>query len=579
MNSTVMRILQKTTVLTTIMNCSSLLLFSGMVVIASAQAFIHPGLGLNQAELDIIKSEVNAGVQPRKSGWDKMLSDGKSKLSYNPNPKSHVGADGGTSDGLADDILAAFSHALQWYVTGNQAHADKAIQIMNGWAKTLKSIDNKSNEYHRQEILVAGWSAQPFCEAAEIIRHTNAGWSSSDIAQFEKMLKDIFYPLVKDKAGENGNWEASCINSMIAIGVFCNDRAIFNRGIDFFKGSGKGAVGKYIYESGECQEVCRDMGHTQMGIGELVDAAEIAWKQGVDLYSELPDPKTGLPRLAEGLEFSAKILVGGGMQTTCGFKSGGGLDPMWEKAWNHYGNRMGLSLPNVKKCVERTRPEGYSWKAMYSWGTLTHANLATGEIVDPPPPPPPPTLKVDSLVLIDADTDTEIIKITDNMIVDISTHGTANLSIRADVDGSIGSLVWGLDENLSYRTENNPPYTLTDEISGDYAPWNLTAGDHVITATAFEFSDGAGRSGDTLEISFTLKSETDITVLQLFPAKKANTVNKTSFAIYGLDGKKYDSFQGFLPKGLHIIKMSNTDGSTSYVKSSNAEVLRYKLFE
>jgi hypothetical protein len=119
------------------------------------------------------------------------------------------------------------------------------------------------------------------------------------------------------------------------------------------------------------------MGHTQMGIGELVDAAEIAWKQGIDLYSELPDPQTGIPRLAEGLEFAAKILNGIAMETTCGTisKPGYGLDPMWEKSWNHYGNRTGLDLPYTKMNAERSRPEGTSWKAMYAWGTLTHSNL------------------------------------------------------------------------------------------------------------------------------------------------------------------------------------------------------------
>jgi hypothetical protein len=164
---------------------------------------------------------------------------------------------------------------------------------------------------------------------------------------------------------------------MIAIGVFCNDMAIFNRGLEFFRGTGKGAVGIYIYDSGECQEVCRDMGHTQMGIGELVDAAEIAWKQGVDLYSELTNPLTGLPRLAEGLEFAAKILNGIAMETSCGpiSKPGYGLDPMWEKAWNHYGNRMGFALPYTQITAQRSRPEGSSWKAMYAWGTLTHSNL------------------------------------------------------------------------------------------------------------------------------------------------------------------------------------------------------------
>ncbi|NJK96987.1 MAG: hypothetical protein HC905_20560 [Bacteroidales bacterium] len=169
------------------------------------------------------------------------------------------------------------------------------------------------------------------------------------------------------------------MNSMIAIGVFCNDTAIFNRGVSFFRGTGKGAVTQYVYEDGECQETCRDMGHTQMGLGELVDAAEIAWKQGVDLYGAAPDSITGIPRLAEGLNHAARILNGDTLITTCGpiGKPKFGLDPMWEKAWNHYGVRMGLNLPFIKMTAERSRPESVSWKSMYSWGTLTHTSDTT----------------------------------------------------------------------------------------------------------------------------------------------------------------------------------------------------------
>ena len=36
--------------------------------------------------------------------------------------------------------------------------------------------------------------------------------------------------------------------------------------------------------SGVCQETCRDMGHTGLGVGSLTNAAETAWVQGTDLY-------------------------------------------------------------------------------------------------------------------------------------------------------------------------------------------------------------------------------------------------------------------------------------------------------
>ena len=40
-----------------------------------------------------------------------------------------------------DDARAAYTHALLWYYTGNQAHANKAIEIMNAWSATLTKIE------------------------------------------------------------------------------------------------------------------------------------------------------------------------------------------------------------------------------------------------------------------------------------------------------------------------------------------------------------------------------------------------------------------------------------------------------
>jgi hypothetical protein len=36
-------------------------------------------------------------------------------------------------------------------------------------------------------------------------------------------------------------------------------------------------------------ETCRDLGHVQLGYATLVNTAETAWQQGVDLYGEEQD--------------------------------------------------------------------------------------------------------------------------------------------------------------------------------------------------------------------------------------------------------------------------------------------------
>merc|ERR1719262_1431367 len=58
------------------------------------------------------------------------------------------------------------------------------------------------------------------------------------------------------------------------------------------------------YVDGVCQETCRDLGHVQYGLMAMVNAAETAWHQGLNLYGEEFD------RILMGLEFHAKFLAG-----------------------------------------------------------------------------------------------------------------------------------------------------------------------------------------------------------------------------------------------------------------------------
>ena len=57
-------------------------------------------------------------------------------------------------------------------------------------------------------------------------------------------------------------------------------------------------------EAGQCQESGRDQQHTQLGLGHLAEACEIAWNQGVDLYGEADN------RLLKGFEYTARYNLG-----------------------------------------------------------------------------------------------------------------------------------------------------------------------------------------------------------------------------------------------------------------------------
>jgi hypothetical protein len=167
---------------------------------------------------------------------------------------------------------------------------------------------------------------------------------------------------------------------MLAIGVFCDDRDIFDRAVDYYhNGKGNGRLTHYVVnEAGQCQESGRDQQHTQLGLGHLAEACEIAWNQGLDLYAANDN------RLLKGFEYTAKYNLGQDVpfmpftDTTGKYKAKaisaegrGNLRPIYEMVWNHYERRRGVPAPFTRQAAEKLRPEGPAFGADHpGFGTL-----------------------------------------------------------------------------------------------------------------------------------------------------------------------------------------------------------------
>ena len=78
----------------------------------------------------------------------------------------------------------------------------------------------------------------------------------------------------------------------------------------------------------------------------------------------------------------------------------------------------------------------------------------------------------------------------------------SELSVRAVVTGSPGSVVFGYDDAPSFQTENVSPYALGGDAAGDYNPVALTPGLHTVTATPFAAMAGGGAAGGSHTVTF-----------------------------------------------------------------------------
>ena len=325
--------------------------------------FVHPGVAHSHKKITFTKKKIEAGEQPWLNAWKGLKGTRYASLDYKPQPMPHVerGAyndpDVGSSE-FSDDGRAAYYHAICWALSDEQAHAAKAVDIINAWSKTLKSISN-----HDAKLLI-GMSGYHYCIAAELLKHTAGNWPTDEQARFEKMLREIWYPVIKDfYPTANGNWDASMLQVMIAMGVFLDDREMFDRAKDYFlSGRGNGTIGNYFLETGQCPESGRDQAHTQMGLEFLANTCETAWIQNVDLYAALDN------RLLRGFEYTAMYNLGmdvpyepyRSVEGRYHYKkisnnSRGRLRPMYERVLNHYQTRKGLEAPFTEKAAFKLR--------------------------------------------------------------------------------------------------------------------------------------------------------------------------------------------------------------------------------
>ena len=344
-------------------------------------AMVHPGILHSQAEIDFVRGKLAAKAEPWQSAWQALRSHRWASLRWKPEAhrdvlrgpsnRPSVGA-----DELMDDSAAAYTHALCWALTGEKAHAEKVIKILDAYAGTLKTIG------HHDARLLVGMAGIRFVNAAELIKHSDAGWEPDGQERFAVLLREVLYPVIKDfYPSANGNWDASMIQTMLAMGVYLDDREMFQRAVHHFRdGEGNGCITRYFKPSGQCQESGRDQRHTQMGIGYLAFASVIAWKQGVDLYGAADN------LLAKGYEYTARYNLGDDdvpferyvsfegryKHSKISPKARGRLSPIYEIAYHHYHGRKGLPMPYTLKAVEKKRPERPSG-AYTPWCSLMFA--------------------------------------------------------------------------------------------------------------------------------------------------------------------------------------------------------------
>lgn len=398
----------------------SLLIFLIIPLKISAQEFVHPGINQTSQDLAYMKELILKGKQPWKRAFERLKKE--TDTNFVAQPFAHVlrGPYGNPNIGgneLMNSANMAYNCAILWYITEDKAYADKAINIINAWSPVLWDFD------YNDAKLLGALTGYKFCNAAEILRYTNSGWKKEDIDQFSNMLLTVYYPLLRYYfPTANGNWDGAITHTILSIAIFTDNRQMFNNAVNhFLHGHVNGSIFKYIYPNGQCQESGRDQGHVQLGLGQFAGAAQVAYTQGVNLYS------IGDNRLALGFEYTAKFILG---HTPYSYgkisERRKVLRDDYESIYQHYSSE-GLEIPYIKKAALDVRSRA-------SRSTLTAVRASQQKI-----PPNSVKLKQNTIGYIaGADAEKES-RIPSNVIV-----VKPGQSVQKAIDSAAGTGKWVL---------------------------------------------------------------------------------------------------------------------------------------
>lgn len=380
-----------------------------------------------------------------------------------------AGINGANDQGAAAesmDSAAAYTQALLWIFTGEEVYAQNAVKILNGWANVMQSHGG-ANWYLQAswagskfpaaaELIRAtypGWSQaeidnfkamlnraflplfnQRMSYGNRLLSVCNAliaiGVFNEDKAAIHQGLyqylsympnyiyldgdgdkpipptywltrptNEEYYQMHSDKYSREESWVLVPNNPKP--GVYGDDNTMLTKSSLeeqwYYPG---------VYINGLSSETARDLGHVELSIGAVSNIAEIAWNQGIDVYSIFKD------RLSAFMELNAALRLGYVIPDTLngGYIAPQGISPTYEIMYNHLHNRMGMELPITQQFINPYIRAAQAYGTVPSpnlfattiapqtnlhmlWETLTHAQLNNKASAPPTQPTDPSVIE------------------------------------------------------------------------------------------------------------------------------------------------------------------------------------------
>ena len=351
----------------------------------------HVGALHTPEDFSRVKAKLDAGDESITAGWNMLINNSHAQLTRTASPVVKLVRGGGSREepdpdnysNAMRDVAAAYQLALRWKISGDDAYAETAINILNAWASTCERISGDTNT-----ALAGGIYGYQFAIAGELLRDYE-GWAADDFEAYKQWMLDVFYSLNMAFLTSHwgtcdshywANWDLANLASVMAIGILTDNRSIYNYAVDYLQhGNGNGNWYKafnHVFDGenaglAQIQESGRDQGHTVMVIGIAGHIAQMAWNQGDDFYG-LDDN-----RFLKACEYVAKYNVANldvpfheytrkwaancaqtEVHTQISSAGRGEKRPVWTAPYYHYAKIKGKEAQYTKIGMGSVHPEG-----------------------------------------------------------------------------------------------------------------------------------------------------------------------------------------------------------------------------
>jgi len=260
----------------------------------------HPGAGVTLTDLQTLKSNVDQGKEPWKSGFNQLANRPNARLSYagRGGPFAKVSrAPDENLNAWRSDMAAISDQSLMWYFTQDERYAKTAKWLLLRWATTHVEFSG------RESMLDLGDYAAAFVGGAEILRSTYPGWTEADTATVKTYFKNVLIPASNPYGDSSYGAANKGALALVALGLM----AIYNDDTEL--------LDKVVYQTrtlahiglrnsndiGMLGDYLRDQGHSYGQLKSLTMLAEALWSQGIDIYSDFDD------RLLAAGEYFARV--------------------------------------------------------------------------------------------------------------------------------------------------------------------------------------------------------------------------------------------------------------------------------